>query len=54
MNKIKEILVEPNIVYTGSKVKIKIKAVRGATYEELKSISWNELKKYTYSELKGE
>lgn len=54
MNKIKEILIEPNVIHTGSSFKLKIKAVRGATYEELKSITWNDLKKYTYSDLKGE
>jgi len=53
-NKIKEIIVEPEKIYTGSTFKLKIKAIRYMTYDDLKSKTYNELKEYTYNELKGE
>ena len=55
MPKIKEIIVEPQKVTVGSVFKLKIKAVRGATYQELKDrLTYNSLMDYKYSELKGD
>lgn len=54
MSKIKEKLIEPVKIETGSIFKIKIKAVRGATYNELKNLTYNEVKEYTYNQLKGD
>ena len=54
-NKITEILVEPSKVETGSTFKIKIKAKRSATYQEIKDYkTYLQLKSYTYGQLKGE
>ena len=55
MSKIKEKLIEPAKNETGSifKIKIKIKAVRGATYNELKTKTYQELEQFTYNQLKG-
>ena len=36
-NKITEIITEPNKIYVGSTFKLKIKAIRYATYNELKT-----------------
>lgn len=52
-NKIVEIITEPNKIYTGSVFKLKIKAIRHATYEELKLKTYNEVKVFTYKELGG-
>ena len=38
----------------GSTFKLKVKAIRYATYEELKPKSYTEVKSYKYSDLKGE
>ena len=54
MSKIKEKLIEPVSILTGSIFKIKIKAVRGATYNEIKSLTYNQVKEYTYGQLKGD
>ena len=53
-SKIKEILVEPNKVYVGSTFKLKIKATRYTTYNELRKIPYNYLKTFKYGQLKGE
>lgn len=55
MNKIIEINTEPSRITTGSTFFIRVKAKRGTTYNELKSkkLTYNELKKYTYNQLKG-
>ena len=57
-NKIKEIVVEPTKVNVGSIFKLKIKAIRYATYKEIitedSTNTYNKLKEYTYKELKGE
>lgn len=52
-NKIVEIITEPNKVYVGSVFKLKIKAIRHATYEELKPKTYNEVKSFSYKELGG-
>lgn len=54
MNKIKEKIIEPARVEVGSIFKIKIKAVRGATYNELKDLTYEEVTDYTYGQLKGD
>ncbi len=38
----------------GSTFKLKVKAIRYATYNELKAKNYNYIKNYNYSELKGE
>ncbi len=53
-NKIIDIIVEPTPVYEGSTFRLKVKAIRGLTYEELKTITYEDLKDYTYSEVKGD
>lgn len=53
-NKITEIIVEPNKVYVGSTFKLKIKAIRYMTYEEIETKTYEEIEDYTYSELEGE
>ena len=53
-NKIQEIILEPTKINVGSLFKLKIKAIRYMTYNELKTKTYNELKQYTYNELKGE
>ena len=54
MNKIKEKITELESVYTGSIFKLKIKAIRYATYEELKAKTYEQAKDFSYSSLKGE
>lgn len=54
MNKIKEIIVEPNKIHVGSNFKLKIKAIRYASYEEIKLNDYNNVKAYRYSQLKGD
>lgn len=53
-NKIAEIIIEPTKLYVGSSFRLKVKAIRYATYNELKPFNYNEVKNYTYKELKGE
>jgi hypothetical protein len=55
MERIKETIVEPSRIYVGSLFKLKIKAIRYATYEELKTkLTYATLENYTYGQLKGE
>lgn len=55
MNKIKEIIIEPQPLYVNSNFKIKIKAQRGATFQELKDkMTFNDLKEYSFNDLKGD
>lgn len=54
-NKITEIIIEPTKVYVGSTFRLKIKATRYATYQEIKSKeTYNSLKNFHFNELKGE
>ena len=53
MNKIEEIIVEPNPVYKSSTFKIKVKCRRFLFIKELKSYTVIELKKYKIKELRG-
>ena len=46
MNKIEEIIIEPNPIYKSSKFKIKVKCRRFLFIKELKSYTVNDLKKY--------
>lgn len=55
MNKIVEIQVEPSRVEVGSTFKLKVKAIRYATYDEIKTkLTYTTIENYTYNELKGE
>ena len=54
-NKITEIILEPSKVFVGSTFRLKVKATRYATYQELKNReTYNSLKNFNYSELKGD
>lgn len=53
MTKIKEIILEPANIHAGTTFKIKVKAVRGLTYKEMKSIKVKKAKEYTCIEIKG-
>ncbi len=56
MSKIKEIILEPSKINAGSNFLLKIKAIRYATYQELKSkVTYTDVQDdYKYSDLKGE
>ena len=54
MSKIKEIILEPNKIETGSTFLLKIKATRYITFNELKTKTFNQAKNYTFNQLKGE
>lgn len=55
MQKIIEKILEPSQIEVGSFFKIKIKAIKYATYNEIKNrLTYNTLKNYTYNQLKGE
>ena len=54
-NKITEVQVEPSRVEVGSTFKLKVKAIRYATYDEIKTkLTYTTIENYTYQELKGE
>ena len=53
-NKIIEIIVEPTKLYVGSTFRLKVKAIRYVTYNEVKIRTYNDIKNYTYNELKGD
>ena len=53
MSKIKEIITEPDKIHVGSIFKLKIKAIRYASYNELKNKTYTETEGYTYSQLGG-
>lgn len=52
-NKIIEKILEPSKIYVGSTFLLKIKAIRYATYAELKTKTYNEVKSFTYKDLGG-
>lgn len=55
MQKIIEKFTEPGRIETGSTFTLKIKAIRYATYQELKNrLNYTQTEAYTYSQLKGE
>lgn len=55
MSKITEIIVEPSRVEIGSTFKLKVKAIRYATYQEVKTrLTYTTIENYTYRQLKGE
>ena len=55
MSKIIEKIIEPSRIEVGSTFKLKIKAIRYATYQEIKNkLTYNSLNNYTYGQLKGE
>lgn len=53
-NKIKEIIVEPSKVYESSTFKLKIKAIRYMTCEEMQLKTCMESSKWKCKEVKGE
>lgn len=55
MQKIIEKIIEPSRIEVGSIFKIKVKAIRYATYREVKDKqNYTNLKKFKYKNLKGE
>ena len=53
--KIIEKIIEPSRVEIGSIFKLKIKAIRYATYQEMKNrLNYTTTENYTYNDLKGE
>ena len=54
MQKIQEIILEPDKIRAGSNFRLKVKAINYLTYKELKSQNYNYFKEYKYKELKGE
>jgi len=55
MQKITEKILEPSRIETGSNFKLKIKAIRYATYREVKDrLTYTTIEDYQYSQLKGE
>lgn len=52
--KIIEKIVEPSKVYIGSTFKLKIKAIRYLTYNELKNMTYQEGKAFIYKTMKGD
>lgn len=54
MSKIIEKIIEPARIEAGSIFKIKVKAIRYATYEDTKSKTVGFLKSYTVADMKGE
>ena len=55
MQKIIEKIIEPSHIEVGSTFLLKIKAIRYATYQELKTrLNYTTIQQYTYSQLKGE
>lgn len=52
-NKIIEKVLEPSRIEIGSSFKLKIKAIRYATYNELKEKKYNDIKSFKYRDLKG-
>ena len=55
MKKIIEKIIEPSHIEVGSTFLLKIKAIRYATYQELKNrLDYTTIQQYTYSQLKGE
>lgn len=52
-NKIVEIITEPSQIHVGSVFKLKIKAIRYLTYNEVKNKTYNQIKNYAYNNLKG-
>lgn len=53
-NKITNILIEPSRVFTNNKFKLKVKAIRYVTYDELKTLTYNQVRNFTWGNLKGE
>lgn len=53
-NKITEAMIEPTTIYTGDRFKLKVKAIRYVTYDELKELTYNQVRNFTWGNLKGE
>lgn len=54
MSKILEKIIEPDKIHVNSEFLLKIKAIRYATYNELKLKKYNSVKSFAYKDLKGE
>lgn len=54
MSKIREIIVEPSKIICGSTFRLKIKAIRYLSYQEMKELTVNQLRQYTVAEMKGD
>lgn len=54
MTKIKEMIVEPSKIFTGSILKIKVKVIKHITYGEIKELKISKIKEYKVKQLKGE
>lgn len=53
-NKITEVIIEPSAIYTGDRFKLKVKAIRYVTFDELKELTFNQVRNFTWGNLKGE
>lgn len=53
MSKIKEIILEPQKIFVGSTFKLKIKAIRYMTCEEMKNKSCNQAVAWSCEEVSG-
>ena len=53
-NKITEVIIEPTNVYTGDRFRLKVKAIRYLTFNELKELTYNQVRNFTWGNLKGE
>ena len=53
-NKIIEYLIEPSKIYAGDTFKLRVKAIRYVTFDELKELTYNQVKNFTYGNLKGD
>lgn len=53
-NKITEVIIEPTTIYTGDRFKLKVKAIRYVTYDELRELTYNQVRNFTWGNLKGE
>lgn len=53
MQKIQEIILEPDKIRVGSTFRLKVKAINYLTYKELKSQNYNYFKDYEYKDVKG-
>ena len=49
-----EKILEPEKIFSGSSFKLKIKMIKGVTYNEAKEMTYNQLKTFKYKELKGD
>ena len=54
MSRIEDVLINPQIVYVGDKVTIRVKAESKISWQELKTnFTWNTLKNYKFKDIGG-